>query len=418
MSTQSAVPELDLVTGEALNGGTIADPPSRSGRVWTAIVLVWKYAIGMLLTQNPLTSILVIGWSYRVAERAALKRWWKASPARDPGETFGEFTSATSTTDQHAHWPNWIVTQNFRRSWTTAFYTEPAIAGRARAQSKVLFGSLAANSKLGVQAIFNTWVFTLPGCVLWLFAWYAGWNNSFHKGYEQAPIGPLTGIVGVVLFIAAMFYVPMAQSRQAVTGSWRSFYDFRLVGRLVRRRWRACIGIAAWYAALSLPVTILKTAPGFFSQAMGAEFDQLSDSELYAFLTMYFFWSAALFFPLYLWLRVVAARVYASAILSELHAGHVNLAELAERERSVLEQLGLTLFRAKSRRHLLIRTAASTARIVGTTAVILATALVWFSFVAQIFVSEFLNYHLALGWLNQPLVQLPWFCYIPGGLAS
>jgi hypothetical protein len=149
---------------------------------------------------------------------------------------------------------------------------------------------------------------------------------------------------------------------------------------------------------------------------MGAEFDQLSDSELYVFLTKYFFWSAALFFPLYLWLRVVAARVYASAILSELRAGRVSLADLRERERGALEQLGLTRFPARSRRHLLIRTAASTARIMGTTAVVLATALIWFSFVAQIFVSEFLNYHPAIGWLNQPLVQLPWFCYIPSAL--
>ena len=416
MSTQSAVPELELSAGEPLNDGSVSEPASRLSRVWTVLVLVWKYVIGMLLTQNPLTSILVIGWSYRVAERAALKRWWKASSSREQGESFRDFTSRSLITNAYAHWPNWVVAQNFRGSWSEALRRKEAITLKCRRVLRVLLGSIAANVTLGVQAIFNTWLFTLPGCVLWLFAWYAGWNNSFHKGYEQAPIGPLTGILGVILFIAAMFYVPMAQSRQAVTGSWRSFYDFRLVSRLVRRRWRACIGIAAWYAALSLPVTILKTAPGFFSQALGAEFDQLSDSELYIFLTKYFLWSAALFFPLYLWLRVVAARVYASAILSELHTGHVALGELGIRERDMLEQLGLTRFPPRSRRHLLIRTAASTARIMATTAVVLATALIWFSFVAQIFVSEFFNYHPAIGWLNQPLIQLPWFCYIPGAI--
>jgi hypothetical protein len=45
------------------------------------------------------------------------------------------------------------------------------------------------------------------------------------------------------------------------------------------------------------------------------------------------------------------------------------------------------------------------------------TAMVWFTFVAQIFISEFINYHPVIGWLNQPLVQLPWFHYVPGGLS-
>ena len=40
-------------------------------------------------------------------------------------------------------------------------------------------------------------------------------------------------------------------------------------------------------------------------------------------------------------------------------------------------------------------------------------AVLWFTFVAQIFVAEFLNYRPVVGWLNQPLVQLPWFRYLP-----
>ncbi len=45
-------------------------------------------------------------------------------------------------------------------------------------------------------------------------------------------------------------------------------------------------------------------------------------------------------------------------------------------------------------------------------------ALVWFAFVAQIYASEFMNYHPGIGFLNQPLVQLPWFRYIPSALES
>ena len=42
-----------------------------------------------------------------------------------------------------------------------------------------------------------------------------------------------------------------------------------------------------------------------------------------------------------------------------------------------------------------------------------ALGFVWFLFVAQIFVTEFLGYHPQVGWLNQPLVQVPWFRYLP-----
>jgi hypothetical protein len=46
-----------------------------------------------------------------------------------------------------------------------------------------------------------------------------------------------------------------------------------------------------------------------------------------------------------------------------------------------------------------------------------ALFLVWFSFAAQIYISEFfLKSPMGRGWLNQPLVQLPWFNYIPAQL--
>ena len=39
---------------------------------------------------------------------------------------------------------------------------------------------------------------------------------------------------------------------------------------------------------------------------------------------------------------------------------------------------------------------------------------VWIGFAMQLVASEFLNYHTAgRGWLNQPLIQLPWMPYLP-----
>src|SRR5207244_3788052 len=47
-----------------------------------------------------------------------------------------------------------------------------------------------------------------------------------------------------------------------------------------------------------------------------------------------------------------------------------------------------------------------------------ALAVLWFLFIAQIYVAEFLQNHGAWGWLNQPLVQLPWFHYVPARLKN
>jgi hypothetical protein len=47
-----------------------------------------------------------------------------------------------------------------------------------------------------------------------------------------------------------------------------------------------------------------------------------------------------------------------------------------------------------------------------------ALILIWFSFVAQIYISEFFNYHNGVGWMNQPLVQLPLFHYVPARLKN
>jgi hypothetical protein len=66
----------------------------------------------------------------------------------------------------------------------------------------------------------------------------------------------------------------------------------------------------------------------------------------------------------------------------------------------------------------LTRVAASTGTWLARTGAIAAAVFVWFTFVAQIFIGEFFMYHPVVGWLNQPLVQLPWFHYIPSSLKN
>jgi hypothetical protein len=63
-----------------------------------------------------------------------------------------------------------------------------------------------------------------------------------------------------------------------------------------------------------------------------------------------------------------------------------------------------------------VRAVGGVASLTARSGAVALAALLWLAFVAQIFVSEFLHYHPFVGWLNQPLVLLPWFHYVPPGL--
>jgi hypothetical protein len=209
-----------------------------------------------------------------------------------------------------------------------------------------------------------------------------------------------------------MLYVPMAQARQAVTGDWKSFYDFSFVWALVRRHWLACLLLAGFSSVFFFPVVILKTAPIFFGQENSA-FADFTPKQVVKFLNGYFFAAAFLVFPLYVLLRVLAARIYARGVLLGVQRGEIQVTDLTPKERMELIRLNLIQVNPPRSRHVLLHVATSTTSMALFVAGLFATGLIWFTFVAQIYISEFFNYHEVIAWLNQPLVQLPWFRYIP-----
>jgi len=390
--------------------GALSERPKRGQRIWGAAVAVWKYLCGMLFCQSLLGSVVVLGWTYRAAQRYTLRCWWKRSLLGKSGETFERFMASHESLLAQTRWPNWFVNPQGREEMAQA--RDQGFPRRATALSKALVRSLWLNFKTGCLGILNLWVLTLPAGALWLFSWYDGWNNSFNKGYEQAAVGPLTGILGVVWFIAVMFYVPMAQARQASTGQWRSFYQYRLVRGLIKRRWLACLGLAMLCSALTLPASILKTVPAYFPQISPAWSNITPAQALHA-LNNYFFWCALYVFAAFVVLRLVAARIYAGAVLEAVQGGSLDAEDLAPHEREALQKLGLLQPKAQAARPRLIRALTWFGTRLGRAVAGILVALVWFSLVAQIYTSEFLNYHPGTGWLNQPTMQLPWFRYVP-----
>lgn len=351
----------------------------------------WKTVFATLLCQGLLTSVLVVGWTYRAMQRAALKRWMKE---QTPNATLAEAAPEIPAFQHLSRWPNW-----FRAS-------KPE-----ESRLKRWFSGFWSNFRLGFAGLLTTWSLTILPMLFWNMSWYAGWNNSFNKGYEQAAYGPLLGLSGVLLFMIVMLYVPMAQARHAISGEWRSFYDFKTVRTIARERPVACLLLAAAFSLFSFPIMFLKSAPMFLDKIAPQTAD-MDARELLTFLNGFYFWVCLLGFGLYVALRLWAARVYAGGLMRACARGSLTASALTKFELDAFKAL-----RVRPPGHAATDSVwLPPIRRGFSTAIAAAALFVWFTFVAQIYVSEFLNYHPIRGWLNQPLVNAPWFSYIPQAL--
>lgn len=369
--------------------------------IWRIVVGVWKWLIAAALCMSALFSILAVGWVMRLMHRNTLKAWHRRSEAGRAGEKFIDFAANDPATVEHRHWPNWFLGQ-----------TANTDGGGIKRTARTLLGSLWANARIGLPGIVNVWVLTLPPCLIMLFSWYAGWDNSFNKGYEQAYVGPGLGMLGIFLFALAMLYVPIAHARQASTGNWRSFYDFGLVWRIIRRRRWACVGFAAAVWVLALPINVMKIAPIGFGESPA--WAAMTDAQYLEALQGYYFWCCVAVFAIYTLVGVLSARIYAGGLLALVRSGEVTVDELADGERDALKRLGLTDAEPRPRRHLVVRTALGAGGWLARFGATVTAMLLWVTLVIHhVYVPAFFVYHGPPSWLNQPFVMLPWFNYIP-----
>jgi hypothetical protein len=365
--------------------------------------------LGAICTQAPLFALILVGWTYRSMQRSVLKKWWKGSSLSQRFPSFESTMFSFPLLKRYEKTPAWILKEEPAPSSPSQFLVFRWLS--------TLFHSLFLNFKIGIQGIFNTGVLTLPAAVCWLAAWQIGWTISFNKVYEQAQVGTLIGFLGVLLFIVAMLYVPLGQARQAISGNWRRFYDFRLNWKIARSRWWILAGIAVFFSLAALPLNLLKTLPGFFPQIFSeSDFSSFSDQKLLDILNAYFFWTGMLCAFLYRLLYKYIALSFGSTLLHLVQKGEILPEQLDPKEREILMQLELLESPKGSPQALLPKMVQKGVHLLFVGLSLGLAVLLWFTFVTQIFVAEFLMYHQMQGWLNQPLVQLPWFRYIPEGL--
>lgn len=399
------------------------DLPPSGGRLSRSVSFVfgwgWRIALGTALCfnfldfRNPLTivfsyatSIIALGWLQRWMQTVVLRGWWKQSGRRQR-ESFDEFCDDLSSSplapagsgvgvqaDAPAARPNWLVQQRVDQDiW------------------KLPWHSLWLNFKIGFQTLACTYLITGWGCLSMLFSWQFGWMNSFNKGYEQAWVGPLFGLIGSILFILAMFYVPMAQAHMAATGTARAFFHFKFIWRLIKARPTPYLGLALLYFVFGLVFEVARIA-AIMNQDFPANAPDISNAEALAALRGYFAWCTLGLFVSLLLLRGLTARVYRNAVLKALGQGRIQITDVPPRQAEWLERLNL--IPAPVERHFVVRVVRWSYRR------ILAVALftVWLVYLIRFYGGVFVAYHPYIPFLNHPLVHMPCIDYTPTHLVD
>lgn len=322
----------------------IPRPTYRQSRLSRLGRLILNGAIGTLLTVLPVTSVVSLGWLTRRIGHTTRSRFGAAAEV-----------------------PGWLL--------------GPRESGRI-ARS---LGGLGANIRAGLMTLTALLVWTLPFTALWLGAWWAGWENSFNKGYEQAVVGPLVFLSGSFTAMLILPALPVMLAHLATEDRLSAAFDLR--------RHRSVIAQAGWHIPALCAMTLvfsfpffaarglMTTAPSFAPQIENMTADQIAGLKGQIALAL----AAWAFLSLWV-LRALAARLYARAapraagLLPGLWDG-TQAAEAAEPARPA-------------------------SRLITTLWYLIAMALS-FGLSFQILASQFLD-HAYWRWIFHPFLTLPW----------
>ena len=365
---------------------------------------LWRLVFCTICCQDLFSSVFALGWTYR---------WVRHSVAR---ELFDRSPIARKT-----RWHDFATAQQeieFLRDAPHLILRQKGVTAPGPSVLKVLhflLHSFWLNFKTGVCAILPTWTCTLLPCILWAMAWYTGWHISFHKMYEESATGVSVGFLGLVIFTAVMLYVPVAQTRHAFTGDWQSFFDFRFVKTLLCHRPIQLFLLAICYAIAGFVLLFFKILPAFLP-AINPALEDLSPQESLAFLNDYFFYTGAIAFSLFFLLRSAGGKIYGGAIVEMWQKQILSERDFHPEEIRMLELFRIAEDSARQKPNPLQKILLFPLGFGHRVAMTVATCILWAGFSFMPFISEFANYYPQRGFLNQPLVQLPCFRYVPARL--
>lgn len=259
------------------------------------------------------------------------------------------------------------------------------IGARGAGRLERWLGGIAANVREGVLAALSLFLATMPFGAIWLLSWWAGWENSFSKGYEQAWVGPSLGMTGVLLFCLSMIWLPMALVHQAVENRALALFEWRKVRSVVRHtRWDFLL-FALANVILALPLFGHRSLVVFASELIPG-FDNMTREQAASLASGISLVIAGYVFISLTFLRGWSARIYARAVSRTLAGPDADL----------WKDTALAVLPVGKRSWKLTH---------WLRAVLLSV--IWFGLTVQIFVGQFMNHDWHL-WVTHPFTFLPW----------
>lgn len=344
-----------MTTVSEPQAGVVVDQPAR-GLTYRLSALA-KYAVAVALALTPFTAFLVLGWLARIMRREAVIACLRANLDVTRASALG-LIQADPALAEFARFPGW---------WTGLWRTAVD----------------------GLRSVIVVAALTLPFGLMLLIAWWAGWENSFNKGYEQAWVGPLLGLTAVGFGIIILSHLPMSVAHFAAERRLRAAFDIIVIRRLIRAvRWR--------YVLLSL-ATVLLAAPLYLAQILPTFMEKINPALINADAAtaakIAFQWHLGATFYLVailIILRSWAARLYGRAAFGLAPEHDTTVIEMT---RPIASTSG---DRKQARRGRLGGIVAGT-----------ITAAAWLGFFVMLYIAQFAN-HAWWNWINHPIVGLPW----------
>ncbi|MCB1590848.1 MAG: hypothetical protein KDI90_00215 [Alphaproteobacteria bacterium] len=354
---------------------------------------------GFLCCWNPFTAPLLIGWMNRYMLRSAVWVWIKRSNTDNPSELY---TSAELAELQN--WPHWLKHSAITPQPTT--HNQNLLRGTLAKATRML-KTLWSQYKSGLLTLFNTWLLTLPFAICWLVIWWAGWNNYFTRSYEEYHTAPFIGLLSMMGFAIIMMYVPIAQTRQAIHGTWQSFFEILTIRTIAKHVRVRLLFLALFYAVGFTGIMAgTKVFPTFFEQIYKINFND--QKALKHAIDTHFLFVILCFYIGLLTLKRMNARVYAIGVLKALDAKDLKPEQLCPLERTLLlEKLSFTAPKEYPPRPRWQKIPLNTANKTGLALVTLATIILWWGSAFSVFFGQFINLSTP-DWLNMPLIQLPY----------
>lgn len=315
-----------------------------------------KIAIAVLLALTPITAILMLGWMVRLMRRET------AIAVIQNGHGIGRNAAlqrlASAGHRDLVRFPGW-----WRGLWDTV--------------------------KTGAATLVVVAITTLPFGALMLIGWWAGWENSFNKGYEQAWVGRALAFVGIAVAILVLSHWPMMLAHFAAERRIGAIAELGVMRRLIGRvRWRY-LGLSVASVLAAVPVFLAQILPTFIEKVhpslISADPAQIASfaGRWHLVVTIYLVLTLMI-------LRRQAARLYARAVMLEQPATAHFARDIAKTTNVPSQGLATRRVRRIS------------AAVAG-----LLTAGAWLAFVAALYIAQFAN-HAWWNWVNHPLIGLPW----------